>query len=264
MTLQRAAAQRGRRAEGAAEPRAGRRSAGTLPGGRDDREGRSFAERGRRQRRLPAADAGAAERLEKGQARLAAGADDRVVGLPSFRTRALELRSTGIPADFGRQGPTCPSRRCAGGGFLRRHHADGRRTENDHEQHRQEEQDHRHGELGRQPGGLLLGLRHAHIAVFLRHHAQRLGERRAVALGLLQSHADRLHAVEIGAFGEVLVGGLAVLQIGQFGGGQRQLFRQRDRLRADFRADPLERRLDRHARIRRRSAADRAHPGMRA
>ena len=33
----------GRRAEGAAESRAGRRPAGPLPGGRDDREGRSFA-----------------------------------------------------------------------------------------------------------------------------------------------------------------------------------------------------------------------------
>ena len=64
--------------------------------------------------------------------------------------------------------------------------------ENDDEQHRQEEQDHRHGELGRQRGGLLLGFRHAHVAVFLRHHAQRLAERRAVALGLLQRDADRL------------------------------------------------------------------------
>ena len=31
-------------------------------------------------------------------------------------------------------------------------------------------------------------------------------ERRAVALGLLQRHADRLHAFEVGALGEVLVG----------------------------------------------------------
>ena len=59
--------------------------------------------------------------------------------------------------------------------------------ENDDEQHRQEEQDHRHRQLGRQAGGLLLGFRHAHVAVFLRHDAQRLRHRRAVALGLLQA-----------------------------------------------------------------------------
>ena len=58
--------------------------------------------------------------------------------------------------------------------------------QDDHEQHRQEEQDHRHGQLRRQRGGLLLGLVHAHVAVFLRHHAQRLAERRAVALRLDQ------------------------------------------------------------------------------
>ena len=40
-TLRRAAAQPRRRAEGAAEPRAGRRPAGPLPGGRDHRAGRS-------------------------------------------------------------------------------------------------------------------------------------------------------------------------------------------------------------------------------
>ena len=89
--------------------------------------------------------------------------------------------------------------------------------------------------FGGSAGGLLLGLRHAHVAVFLRHHAQRLAERRAVALGLLQRHADRLDAVEVGALGEVLVGLPAVLQIGQLGGGQRQLFGERDRLRADLR-----------------------------
>ena len=64
--------------------------------------------------------------------------------------------------------------RRVGAGVLRRHHPDRRRSENDDEQHRQEEQDHRHGELGRQRGRLLLGFRHAHVAVFLRHHAQRL------------------------------------------------------------------------------------------
>ena len=83
--------------------------------------------------------------------------------------------------------------------------------------------------------------------VFLRHHAQRLRQRRAVALGLLQRHAHRLDAVEIGALGEVLVGLPAVLQVGQFRRGQRQFLGQRDRLAADLLADPLERRLDRHA-----------------
>ena len=82
---------------------------------------------------------------------------------------------------------------------------------------------------------------------FLRHHAQRLRQRRAVALRLLQRHADRLHAFQIGALGQVFIGHLAVLEVGQFGGGKRQFFRQRDRLRADFPADPFERRLDRHA-----------------
>ena len=67
-TLRRAAAQRARRAAGAAESRAGGRPAGPLPGGRNDRAGRSVAGRGRRQCRLSAADAGAAERLEKGSA----------------------------------------------------------------------------------------------------------------------------------------------------------------------------------------------------
>ena len=66
--------------------------------------------------------------------------------------------------------------------------------------------------LGGRRGGLLLGFGHAHVAVFLRHHAQRLGERRAVTFGLLERHADRLHAVEIGALGQVLVGLAAVLR----------------------------------------------------
>jgi hypothetical protein len=42
-----------------------------------------------------------------------------------------------------------------------------------------------------QQAGRLLGLRHAYVAVFLRHHPQRLPERGAVALGLLQRHANR-------------------------------------------------------------------------
>ena len=70
---------------------------------------------------------------------------------------------------------------------------------------------------------------------------------RAVALRLLQGHAHRLDALEIGALGEVLVGLAAVLQIGQLGGGQRQLLGERDRLRADLGRHPLKRGLDRHA-----------------
>ena len=52
---------------------------------------------------------------------------------------------------------------------------DAGRAEDDGEQHRQEEQDHRHGELGRQGGGLLLGLVHAHVAAFAGEHAQAPG-----------------------------------------------------------------------------------------
>ena len=58
-----------------------------------------------------------------------------------------------------------------------------------------------------------------------------LAERRAVAFRLLQGEADRLHALEPGALGEVFIGDLAVLQIGQFGRGQREFLGQRDRLR---------------------------------
>ena len=73
-------------------------------------------------------------------------------------------------------------------------------------------------------------------------------ERRAVALGLDAAPTQTdLHAFEAGALGEVLVGLPAVRQVGQFGGGQRQFLGERDRLRADLLADPLERGLDRHA-----------------
>ena len=80
------------------------------------------------------------------------------------------------------------------------------------EQHRQEEQDHRHGELRRQRGGLLLGRVHAHVAAFAGQHAQRVRDRRAVALGLDQRLRDRLDRFEAGAAGKVLVGLLALLQ----------------------------------------------------
>jgi Lrp/AsnC family transcriptional regulator len=71
------------------------------------------------------------------------------------------------------------------GDLLQRHHLDDGRSKNDDKQHRQEKENHRYGELRRQPGRLFLGFRHAHVAVFLRHHTQHGGERRAVALGLL-------------------------------------------------------------------------------
>jgi arabinofuranan 3-O-arabinosyltransferase len=47
------------------------------------------------------------------------------------------------------------------------HYPDRGRPQNDDEQHRQEEHDHRDRQLGRQSGGLLLGFRHAHVAIFL-------------------------------------------------------------------------------------------------
>src|SRR5262249_25216202 len=68
-------------------------------------------------------------------------------------------------------------------------------------------------------GSLLLGFGHAHVAIFLCHDPHRLRHRRAVALGLLQRHADRLHALDVGALGKVFVSLAAVLQIGQFGVG---------------------------------------------
>ena len=54
---------------------------------------------------------------------------------------------------------------------------------------------------------------------------KRLAERRAVAFRLLQGQTDRLDAVEAGALRQVLVGHLAVLQIGELGRGQREFFR---------------------------------------
>ncbi len=51
------------------------------------------------------------------------------------------------------------------------HHADGGRAHDDDKEHRQEEQDHRHGELRRQCSRLLLGFGHALIANLLRQHA---------------------------------------------------------------------------------------------
>ena len=148
------------------------------------------------------ADAGAAERLKTLSKAARAGAQ-RSTGASGSKplngavAGRADRRARAAASTLG-----CIADDCV----LDRHHPDRGRAQNDDEQHRQEEQDHRHGELGRQRGGLLLGFRHAHVAVLLRHHAQRLAERRAVALRLLQRHADRLHAVEIGALGEILVG----------------------------------------------------------
>ncbi len=61
---------------------------------------------------------------------------------------------------------------------------------NHDEQDRQKEQDHRHRQLRRQSGSLLLRLRHAHVAIFLRQHTQRRGHRRAVTLRLLERKTD--------------------------------------------------------------------------
>src|SRR4029077_12231249 len=133
--------------------------------------------------------------------------------------------------------------------LLQRHHLDDGRSKNDDKQHRQEKENHRHGELRRQSGRLFLGFRHTHVAVFLRHHTQHGSERRAVALGLLQGHADRFHAIEIRPLREILVGLAPVGQIGQFGGCQGELFRERDRLGTDFVTDFPEGCLDRHARF---------------
>ena len=58
---------------------------------------------------------------------------------------------------------------------------DSARSENDNEQNGQEEHDHRDRQLGRQSGGLLFGLVHAHITIFLRHYAKALRERGAVS-----------------------------------------------------------------------------------
>ena len=109
---------------------------------------------------------------------------------PQRRVRASAARAIGASAI--RQSPRRWSSRLHerlthDASLLQRHDADRGRAENDDEQHRQEEQDHRHRQLRRQRRGLLLGFRHAHVAIFLRHHAQRLAERRAVAFRLLQA-----------------------------------------------------------------------------
>src|SRR3984885_14317848 len=80
--------------------------------------------------------------------------------------------------------------------LLQRHYANRGRAENDDEQDRQEKHDHRHRELRRQAGGLLLGFGHAHVAIFLRQNPQRGSQRRAVTLGLLQGKTHRFHSFQ--------------------------------------------------------------------
>ena len=83
--------------------------------------------------------------------------------------------------------------------------------------------------------------------IMLAKLALRAAERRAVTFRLLQGETDRLHAVEAGALGEIFVGDLAVLQVGEFRRRQGELLSERNRLRADFGGDLAERHLDRHA-----------------
>ncbi len=109
-------------------------------------------------------------------------------------------RGTQEPQGLSRRalmGPTQRGRRCR--------HATGRSrsaarprcipitgsrpAENDDEQHRQEEQDHRHRQLGRQRGGLLLGFRSCACRGFPAAITRSdCAERRAVALRLGQRH----------------------------------------------------------------------------
>ena len=137
-TLRRAAAQRGRRAEGAAESRAGGRPAGPLPGGRDHRARRSLA------RARPPPTSPICGRCWR----------SRATGKRASAARRWRRRPAPRADKLGRYLALASQARsrCVRGveRVLRRHHADGGGPENDHEQHRQEEQDHRHGELGRQ------------------------------------------------------------------------------------------------------------------
>ena len=126
---------------------------------------------------------------KQGQARLAAGADDGLLALPRLRFE---------PSLIGAL--RCSSRRCVA---ITRMAAGPRMTTNST------------GRKNRIIGTVSFG---GSAAAFFSASDMRMSrfscaitrsvcaERRAVALGLLQRHADRLHAVEIGALGEVLVG----------------------------------------------------------
>ena len=91
--------------------------------------------------------------------------------------------------------------------------------------------------LGGNAGRLLLGLRLADVAVLLGHDAQCLTDRRAVALGLDQRRGHGFDAGDAGALAEILEGLAAVLQVGQLGGRQAQLFGELQRLARNFLGD---------------------------
>src|SRR6266699_4280623 len=80
-----------------------------------------------------------------------------------------------------------------------------RRRDDDGEQNRQEEYEHRDGELRRQPRRLLLRIHDAHVPLLLRKDAQRLADGGPVLLGLLQTRDHPLDAIEPRAVGEILV-----------------------------------------------------------
>src|SRR5208337_4113402 len=96
----------------------------------------------------------------------------------------------------------------------RRELHDGRRDD-DHEQHRQKEYDHRHGQLRRQRRRQFLGFYHAIVAAFLSRRAQRLGERRAVFFGLDQDRRNLFDVFKTRPQAEILIGDAPIRQIGK-------------------------------------------------
>src|SRR5262249_13799872 len=110
-------------------------------------------------------------------------------------------------------------------------------------------EDHWHRKLRRQSRRFFLRFGHPYVAIFLSHHAQHCRKRRPVTLRLLQGHANRLDAIEIGPPAKVFVSLAPVRQIRQFGGREREFLGQRDRLRSDLVTDLSERGFDRHARF---------------
>ncbi len=84
-----------------------------------------------------------------------------------------------------------PTRRRAGRHFIQLGNLDPGRTGDHDEQHRQEEDDHRHGELCRKRRGFLLRGVQAGIAVFLGDDAQTGRDRRTVFFRLKQRGGQR-------------------------------------------------------------------------
>src|SRR5438105_1524070 len=70
------------------------------------------------------------------------------------------------------------------------HDAHDRRAHDDNKEARQEKEEHGNRQLRRQRRGLLLCLHHALFTVFLRRDAQRLADRRAVFLCLIDGCSD--------------------------------------------------------------------------